>query len=126
MAEWRLLVGRYVGRPSIRPGQEANLTPAEKKKLAKNRIETPLELRADQTFSYGGTTEGAGRLEGDHLTLEPSHFEGKSRADMEEAAAASGRAFVLGWLFNPILLTVNGADLVSEESSTIETRFVRR
>lgn len=125
MRDWQSLAGKYIGRQSVRPGKEESLTPAELKRFVKNAEVVPLELFPNRSFNYKAATKGSCELREDRIVFKPTELGGQTREGMEAAAMSAGRAFTLGWLFNPFELIIEGADLVSNESQTVATRFTR-
>ena len=116
-------VGRYLGRPEARDGQEDALSPTEKKTMAKAEP-IPLDLTEGGVYEHRGCLDGLWRREGSELILTPSRFMGKTRDEQEEACAERGSAFRFAFVFHEWRLHVreNGLE-TPPDGSPIRTMY---
>lgn len=119
------LCGNYLGLKKVRPGREDELSPKERKELAKAKPDVDLLLRADGTFKRQ-VTEGVWTTDGKTVRFEPTTFGGESKETMRARTEEMGRMFTLGFVFNPFELAIDGDALVTpDEDALIVTEFRR-
>ncbi len=119
------LCGNYLGLKKVRPGREDELSPKERKELAKAKPDVDLLLRPDGTFKRQ-VTEGNWTADGQTVRFEPTTFGGETREKMRARTEEMGRTFTLGFVFNPFELSIEGDALVTpDEDALIVTEFRR-
>ena len=122
MQRW---VGTYVGKPGPRPGREADLSPAERKRFVGGKEVSRLELHATGCFTLNGTVEGKWSVQGAVLRLQPERFRGRTRREQAQESAREGREFRLAFVFDAFELGVVGETLVEPGNGVITTVYVR-
>jgi hypothetical protein len=113
------LTGSYEGHWHVREGREDELTPTERKRYLKSPEVFPLILRGDGTFSHKGSAEGAWTISGDRLDFKILKVDGRTLADMQEAAEEQGRVFRLDFLFDPFSLVLAGDALATPDDGKL-------
>lgn len=111
------LCGAYRGVRKVRVGREDELTPKERKALAKPESALELRLRTDGTF-VRQVTEGQWRKCGGAIEFQPELFNGETLATMRAKSEGLGRTFGLAFLFDAFLLEIHGSVLVTPDDGT--------
>ena len=118
------LCGTYLGRREVREGRQDEVSPKERRALAKGEEALELVLSRNGTFSKQ-VTEGTWKREGDRVRFTPRTFNGDTLEAMRDRTEAMGRRFGLAFLFDPFELQIEGADLSTpDDGSPIFTKFV--
>lgn len=119
------LCGAYLGLKKVREGREDELSPKERKELAKAKPNVDLELRPDGTFRRQ-VTEGTWTLSEGKLVFQPVTFGGETLAAMRQRAEESGRMFGLAFVFDPFELEATPEALFTpDDGSALVTEFRR-
>lgn len=119
------LCGAYLGLKRVREGREDELSPKERKELAKAKPNVDLELRPDGTFRRQ-VTEGTWTPEEGKLVFQPVTFGGETLAAMRQRAEESGRMFGLAFVFDPFELEATPEALYTpDDGSPMVTEFRR-
>lgn len=119
------LCGKYLGLKKVREGREDELSPRERKELAKAKPDVDLELRPDGTFKRQ-ITEGTWQEKGDRIVFQPTAFGGETMEAMRARTEEMGRMFTLAFVFNPFELKIEGDALATpDEDAVIVTEFRR-
>jgi len=119
------LCGKYLGLKKVREGREDELSPKERKELAKAKPDVDLELRPDGTFKRQ-VTEGSWHQDDGKIVFEPKTFGGETKESMQQRAEESGRVFGLGFVFNPFELFIEGETLLTpDDGGPLVTEFRR-
>ena len=119
------LCGAYLGLKKVRDGREDELSPKERKELAKAKPNVDLELRTDGSFRRQ-VTEGTWEIEGSRLRFHPHTFGGETLDAMRQRAEDSGRMFGLAFVFDSFdLEAAEGALQTPDDGSPLFTEFRR-
>jgi len=119
------LCGQYLGLKKVRAGREDDLSPKERKELAKAKPDVDLLLREDGTFKRQ-VTEGTWKLTGNEIVFSPVSFGGETKDQMKARTEEMGRMFTLAFVFSPFSLLVEGDALVTpDQDAVIVTEFRR-
>lgn len=119
------LCGAYLGLKRVRDGREDELSPKERKELAKAKPNVDLELRADGTFRRQ-VTEGTWTREAEKVIFQPVTFGGETLAAMRQRAEENGRMFGLAFVFDPFELEATPEALFTpDDGSALVTEFRR-
>ncbi|MGV3614605.1 MAG: hypothetical protein ACO1SV_04635 [Fimbriimonas sp.] len=119
------LCGAYLGLKKVREGREDELSPKERKELAKAKPNVDLDLRPDGSFKRQ-VTEGTWTAEGNRIRFQPMTFGGETLAAMQQRAEENGRMFGLAFVFDPFELeTSEGVLFTPDDGSALVTEFRR-
>jgi hypothetical protein len=119
------LCGAYLGLKRVRDGREDELSPKERKELAKAKPNVDLELRPDGTFRRQ-VTEGTWTPAEGKLIFQPVTFGGETLEAMRQRAEESGRMFGLAFVFDPFEMEAAGDALFTpDDGSALVTEFRR-
>lgn len=119
------LRGQYRGLKKVREGREDELSPKERKELAKAKPDVDLLLREDGTFKRQ-VTEGTWRVDAERVVFQPDTFGGETLETMRTRVEEMGRTFTLAFVFSPFELLIEGDALVTpDENAVIVTEFRR-
>src|SRR4051812_43832544 len=110
MSQSNSLCGQYLGVKKVRSGREDELSPKERKELAKAKPDVDLLLRPDGTFKRQ-VTEGTWQLKGHEVIFSPVSFGGETQEQMRARTEEMGRMFTLAFVFSPFSLLVDGEAL---------------
>jgi len=120
------ICGQYLGLKKVRAGREDDLSPKERKELAKAKPDVDLLLREDGTFKRQ-VTEGTWKQQGNEIVFSPVSFGGETKAQMQARTEEMGRMFTLSFVFSPFSLKVEGEALVTPDPDVVViTEFRRR
>jgi hypothetical protein len=119
------LCGTYLGLKKVREGREDELSPKERKELAKAKPNVDLELRPDGTFRRQ-VTEGTWTVESGRVRFQPVTFGGETLAAMRQRAEDSGRMFGLAFVFDPFEMeAADGILFTPDDGNALVTEFRR-
>jgi len=119
-------VGDWEGRWAVRRGREDELTGAERKRFIVSGEIIALCLRGDGSFCHKRSIQGTWRQSANLLKFAPTHVDGHSRKDMEQAALQQGRAFRLDFLFEEFALEIDGESLATpDDRRLLYVRYTR-
>ena len=125
MSQSTSLCGQYLGLKKVRSGREDELSPKERKELAKAKPDVDLLLRPDGTFKRQ-VTEGTWKLSGDEVLFSPVSFGGETKEQMRARTEEMGRMFTLAFVFSPFTLLVDGDALVTPDPDAVVITEFRR
>jgi hypothetical protein len=119
-------IGCYEGRLLVRAGRESELSRKELSNIKKSKDVISLDLRANGSFLWKKTFEGAYKVSGDTLTFKPERFSGLTLEEMRRRSEEMGRAFNLAFIFDPFKLVLAGEALVTlDDGAAMYTEYRR-